>query len=303
MNVAKALVQAARADYNDQVHVVEKMNQAKISAFYIDEEILETVPAADYIVATRNQNLPNELQKHIDVMNDELARYKKQFESNAARLKELDDQSQTFEGKISGDLQQEDPMPDEVAKLRQDLAECIARLQAIHSERIMIQSESDAMEYMKQIADEQSEQYTLLNRIIADYQKLSTTEVTEVNLASEIITTRNELRKLSTESVLLKAQQGMLQDELKKLPADIEKASAQLDSLKEGKPDVDYEYYEAVNESGDFTDNYGEPLVTGNSYCAVILSVIKSDEPEAAPLYQNRMSDFSDPVLFNLPQI
>ncbi|MFK8163256.1 MAG: hypothetical protein AB8H12_12395 [Lewinella sp.] len=59
----------------------------------------------------------------------------------------------------------------------------------------------------------------------------------------------------------------------------------------------------AINEHGDFTDNYGESLMTGQKYAALVLSVIKTSEPEAIPLFNTSFSVFSDDVTYDLPQL
>lgn len=303
LDIAKAQYQAAKADYNDQIKVVDQLNQGKISDFYIDEEIVESIPASDYIVAKENKNLLSELAQRKDEMTKQLASFKEQSNSNTSKLKELNDEVSVVTKDMNDALKQEDPMQDQIRKLQQELADYIAQLETIHNEKIKIKSEKDAEEFRKQIRDEQSEQSKLLDAIIANFKKLSEIEVTEISLSTDINAWRSELKKLNTEIVLITAQQEMVKDELNTLPDDIQKLSDQLEQLSKGEAGEDYDYYEAVNESGDFTDNYGEPLVTGDLYCAVILSAIKDSEPEAATLYQNRMSGFSESVRFRLEQI
>lgn len=59
----------------------------------------------------------------------------------------------------------------------------------------------------------------------------------------------------------------------------------------------------AIDETGAFTDNYGEPLMREEKYSALIYSVIKPTEPSALPLFQPTFSPYSNSERFFLPQI
>lgn len=61
--------------------------------------------------------------------------------------------------------------------------------------------------------------------------------------------------------------------------------------------------YMAINQSGDITDNYGEPLLYGERYVALVLSAVKSDEPSNYSLFQPVYSEFSAAEIFTLQQL
>lgn len=91
----------------------------------------------------------------------------------------------------------------------------------------------------------------------------------------------------------LKKELGVLEKELAKLEKDTSKGSA-VPTVKE---------FVVINEAGDFTDNYGEPLMHNEKYVALVYSIIKPTEPEALPLFQAVYSSFSDGVEFKLQQL
>ena len=195
---AKAAYEHKRNAYNHQQGEIAAMNEAKISNFFIDEEILASIPAA--------------------------------FGMDA-KLVTPEPQDQT------------NPLETELAEL------------STHA----INEEFDALD---QTVNE-------LRETIAEMEKSGANK--------KIV---NKLKK----------ELGVLEKDLAKL---------EKDALK----DPAVKHFVAINEAGDFTDNYGEPLMHNEKYVALVYSIIKSTEPEALPLFQAVYSSFSDEVEFKLQQL
>lgn len=112
--------------------------------------------------------------------------------------------------------------------------------------------------------------------------------------------TVNELRETIAELEKSGANKKIV-NKLKKELGVLEKDLAKLE--KDALKDPAVKHFVAINEAGDFTDNYGEPLMHNEKYVALVYSIIKSTEPEALPLFQAVSSSFSDEVEFKLQQL
>lgn len=112
--------------------------------------------------------------------------------------------------------------------------------------------------------------------------------------------TVNELRETITEMEKSGANKKIV-NKLKKELGELEKELAKFTPAESAAGPV--KEFVAINEAGDFTDNYGEPLMHNEHYVALVYSIIKPTRPEALPLYQAVYSSFSDGVEFNLQQL
>ncbi len=91
-------------------------------------------------------------------------------------------------------------------------------------------------------------------------------------------------------------------ESLASLEAEIADLEVEINKLKKdlGDPKSAKVRFVATNEKGNFTDNYGEPLVETETYTALVLSVIKDNQPEAQPLFQPVYSAFSKPLVYDI---
>lgn len=112
--------------------------------------------------------------------------------------------------------------------------------------------------------------------------------------------TANELRETIAEMEKSGADKKIV-NKLKKELGVLEKDLAKLE--KDALKDPAVKHFVAINEAGDFTDNYGESLMHNEKYVALVYSIIKSTESEALPLFQAVYSSFSDEVEFKLQQL
>ncbi len=67
--------------------------------------------------------------------------------------------------------------------------------------------------------------------------------------------------------------------------------------------DSDYTYFMAYNDKGDFTDNFGEPMMQNHFYCALVYSVVKESSANVAPMYAPAMSEYSKPKMYFMPTL
>lgn len=304
MDIAKAHFQSAKAAFLDQVSIVESLNKKKVSDFYVDEEILEEISPANYMLARKNNKLLLELQQNFDALTNTEKDLREQSEQYDNSILDLKNAIAKTEQDIKDLLQKDNPMQDDLKGWRKKLEQDIAQLESYQQEKIKIKTLHDALAYQQQVGNDKSEQATLIEAIIKDFEALSNVQAEESDLSTQLLSLRNELKQKANELVIAQSQQEIVKDELTRLPMTIKHTKNTVTWLS-GKEDSekDFDFYEVVNEAGDFVDNYGEALVNGAGYCAVVLSVIKDAEPEAQPLYQNQASGFSSPVNFNPTQL
>lgn len=303
LDVATAHYQSAKANYHDQIKKVDELNSQKISDFYVDEEILESIPASNYMVAKKNDNLLNDLTGMLKDLKDSQSKLNDQEKEINEEISNLEKAIGDKEGGINKLLAQENPVSTRLKELRKKLADDIAKLEAYHHEKVQIKTLYDAQEFRKQIGDEQSTQTQLVDAVIKDFEDLAAVQVEETTLSSQVLDARKEWKKLKNELIIAQLNYDMVKGELETIPVAMENIERELDKLQGESEDKNFTYFEAVNEQGDFTDNYGEPLATGLDYCAVILSIIKDSEPEAQGLYQNQMSNFTQSATFNSQEL
>ncbi|MFZ6011716.1 MAG: hypothetical protein ACOYXT_15340 [Bacteroidota bacterium] len=297
LNMAKAQNQEAKKQYTAQVTEVEQLNQAKISDFMVDESILESVPVANGLLAKRNDSVIEELTNEISKLNKELDQFNAEFVANDSKLQALNKEMTDLNNALQEKLKVEDTDHSAEDALKKELAEKIAQFEKMHNTPVSIKTEQDAKDIQSKLNDEQKDEDLLLVAILDLFRRIDVIEVQLPPLTNEIIGLRAKLKNASTEVILLDAKQRILQDQRDQLPVLLGKLSTQLQAL--GTYDKTYRYYVASDTAGAFTDNYGEQLMPGKSYCAVLLSIIKDSEPDAAGLYMNRMSRFSADVVFN----
>ncbi len=124
-------------------------------------------------------------------------------------------------------------------------------------------------------------------------------------LDSDVLNTIPEAFSLNAKKVdqriLHRLKEEDPQAEANSVALSIEKKELEKGQLKGGNSNENR--YVAINENGDFTDNYGEPLVNGEKYTALVYSVIKATEVDALPLFQPVFSSFSEAKIFDLPQL
>ena len=126
-----------------------------------------------------------------------------------------------------------------------------------------------------------------------------TTEVEELESGTvygDIEKIRDTIQDIEKTLAELQSSDGNNKKEIKRLEKDLkdlEKELKELEKDQQKETDQSARKYALINQNGDFTDNYGEPIISGESYTALVFSVIKPTEPDALPLFQPVYSPFS----------
>ncbi len=304
---AKDNYQLSKNKYTNQEITVERWTEGKISDFIMDEDIISTISVANGIVATPIPMYTNtKLEKTKETLSKEQNDLKTQIDTKQTEIDKLKEKYDKQNTTKTTDQNKDDKEKAAIEKLKEEIAKEIAELEALRSEKVQIRDEDDAVEFRKNIPAEKEQQTHLLDQIIHHYKEIDNLEKAEKKSTDEITKVNAELKQLNTEMILANAQMGILTDMNSKLSQQLQSINdylEQLNDLQKDDKDGEYQYFEAVNKSGDFTDNYGEELVTSNKYCALVYSVIKDNEPEAAPLFSGRSSGFSNEVEYNLIQL
>lgn len=325
MDAAKLSLHTAKTIYNTNVKDLEQLVENKISDFVFDLDIAQTIPQSNYSVATLIPNFLDELKKIEENSSAALSAIQETKTNLSNKSNEYNDLSV----KIG---EAELPLKEKIKETQQGIANDIASLKASLKMDIPIKSEEDAQEFKKNLSqyqtvdksisikiktenetesfefDEQEidtkkseKENELINSLIKEFKTLKKQQSELAGLA-EVANWRKQLNEINTEIILLKAKLSMLEDELTGF---IEEAKTMKPMKDKFANDVAgaYQYFEVSNTQGDFTDNFGESLVTGDNYCVAVLSIIKATEPDAAPLFKSTLSDFSAATPFLLTQI
>ncbi|MGB3466109.1 MAG: hypothetical protein WBA74_12605, partial [Cyclobacteriaceae bacterium] len=153
-------------------------------------------------------------------------------------------------------------------------------------------------------ADLEKEEKDLLDSIIADLQEIQKNEEEIEKLNESNINRQKEINDLKADITLNNAKIQIYLVQLDEIPAEIINLDREIAHYQEAnESDENVLHFEAVNEHGDFTNNYGEPLVPGIKYTAMVFSVIKPTHSEVAPQYKSVYSKFSSPQVFKGLQI
>ncbi len=302
--LAKAQLTIAKTAYADQKQIFQNWLEGRISDFYIDEEIMETIPAANYMIAKMiPDSLMDKLGKSQGLLTEEVEVLNTQIVEYDTELKALKTKRDRISKELNTETTQDASTKEEIAMILQEIASLVKKLEAIRSEKVQLETEDDARRLQGLVPKEQEEQASLLIRIIESFGQLKKMKSDETTTLGDMEARNAELKEVNTNIILKNTQRGIINDQLIDLNVELKTVSDhlnQLTTLKKDDKAGDYFYYEAMNEAGDFTDNYGECTVNAQSYCVLIMSAIQDSQPEAAPLYQGRMSGFSTPVPFTL---
>ena len=302
--LAKAQLTIAKTAYADQKQIFQNWLEGRISDFYIDEEIMETIPAANYMIAKMiPDSLMDKLGKSQGLLAEEVEVLNAQIVEYDTELKALKTKRDRISKELNTETTQDASTKEEIAMILQEIASLVKKLEAIRSEKVQLETEDDAKRLQGLVPKEQEEQSSLLIRIIESFGQLKKMKSDETTILGDMEARNAELKEFNTNIILKNTQRVIINDQLIDLNVELKTVSDhlnQLTTLKKDDKAGDYFYYEVMNEAGDFTDNYGECTVNAQSYCALIMSAIQDSQPEAAPLYQGRMSGFSTPVPFTL---
>ncbi|MEO1261790.1 MAG: hypothetical protein AAFZ15_23500 [Bacteroidota bacterium] len=318
-----------RAKYMMQLRKVQNLNDEKISDFFVDNDILNSISAANGMIAKENNYLPFELEERVaqyvalaaaltgDVdgaksrqteLNKILAKAQKTIAKAFDNINNLNQQADKIKAEIGQHQADRLKKNEEEKDINPVDKEDVKRIVQIQEQEeidvfMIYEDNQDLKNISKQIKDHMDvieaeekivrETNQLLTDANSDFeifdQKLKNAKANVENLKKEI-----EDLDLGSD----KGEDGSAEEESAKGSAKAKKKGGKKSPSKDG-----WRAFEAKNESGDFVDNYGQPLVHGSRYAALVFTVIKDTEPEAAPLFDPHASEFSDLELFDLVQL
>ncbi|MFK8006914.1 MAG: hypothetical protein AB8H03_11105 [Saprospiraceae bacterium] len=381
LKTAKTNYSDARDNYNKQLNTIEVVNEAKISDFILDNDILNSIPVAfgqnairvteEFIEKLKFQFDLLEAEKagleaEITDLGNQLTTERLELEENIVNLDiqittkrdELYDQSpNSLRAELLAAVNGDEILATEIFIASETVANAFKegsdRAMALEELLVLILvlidgfaiDQIDNIERISKIIFNlfielltlKAERLTAQERI--DYIDSGDTENAQLiielekrikNLEEQIAFLYEELEELASKDNAEKMEDLTKEiAESKKLLAKLKKAKVKdqdqidevqnkIDSGKESQKLLgeeiergailkakaeDSDNFTAINLAGDFTDNYGEPLIHNNTYCALVFSVIKSTKPNQIPLFLSNYSKFSDGVKFTLPQL
>jgi len=356
---------AAKA-YQAQKEVIENLNTANLSKFFIDTDILKQIPEAftmtakivdkNYVsvlqeelksyeaqqtaLTTEQTNLTamqTDLNDNLNTLNQSNVKLDANIKELQIQLKEKQTAVEQFEVKsaqlIKEYLQIDDlekicdlikslPEKTEIIKKLMDLFKSINgfRQDILKKAEELSLNEKKIAKSQRGLVSIELQLEDIAGKLESVDHNIKILKEEIVDLIPGILQPMGETRK-ELKATLAKMKESKApakeREKLEKEIADLEKEIATLEKvMKQLKEDENTEssssssssssltrQFIAVNENGDFSDNYGEPMIRKQTYTALVFSVIKSSDPEAIPIFQPIASPFSEGQIYMLPQL
>lgn len=296
--------------YKDSVEKLNRLYSNKISNFYIDDTVLENVPAAYGMLASQSnsENYIEELKEQKAELEVEQAGLEEQVSEKQAENKSLESEVKKKQKASDKTENAITSLEEENVELRNKVRREFRELERISTfEQLILE-----LEFLLGLQEnlptgkekEREKQKELLESIIADLQKIDTNDQEIEKLTVDNINRQKEINDLNSKITLNNTQIQIYNEQLETIPGEIDNIDREIAQYEgSGDSDDDNLYFLASNEKGDFTNNYGEPLLPGKKYTAMVFSVIKPSQSGVAPEYQSVYSKFSEPQVFNGLQI
>lgn len=307
IQTAQKNVGIAQIKYKHSVSVLNASYLNKISDFYMDTMILQNVPEAYTLTASRSKDkgFLDSLIAERDALVEEESTLKTQISESEKKAKALNKRVIDLEKKLKTDQK-------EIKDLKAINADLMANAKSNFRKLVEI-SELEALildlEYLLGLQSNlprnlEKEEKELIELIINDLQQIKTNETTIESKQDQNIDRLEEINDINSQITIINAQLQIYIAELAAIPKAIENLNAEIKKYESGnEDDKKFFYYEAENNDGDFTNNYGELLMPGESYTALVLSVIKASRSDVESQYESIYSQFSEPQTFKgIPQ-
>ena len=347
--------------YNDQQDKIDELNNAKISNFILDEDILASIPDAfgmDAKLVTPEliEGLKNELELYTAekvALEKELTELTKEEVANEMALVKANNNITKVQNSLKGKQESLDELKDkiikeEVEKIELDILMETFEIHNLEDAILFILEMKIDDELKKKIQGDIKAYHKIKEQIIEDQNSLESFNEELVSLKTFFDFLVNQAEKIVDKKTGVEYQINVLSEELKELDngsmnvgedlkamekttkelkktiEKMEKSGATKKSIQEllkelselekeykqlkkdvsnGSTGSDLKHFVAINKKGDFTDNYGEPMIHGETYTALIYSIIKPTEPDALPLFQPVYSSYADGEEYTLQQL
>lgn len=318
---AKLVYQVLQRGTEVEAERIKLLNELKISSFYLDPDILLQIPQAYALKVKVNNQLLFELRDQIKAYKtdqealmhraEEIARELEKLrteekkdeqglEKAEAELDKLEAKYQHLKAMQAAALEQ---VPEKVKEIDTDFHKLIRILneKGKHHEVIRLLEEikrdetfiAEIQERAAELLKLQKEIASMKKKILDFKQALQSTKEKEQYETEQEIEVIKKLEELEI-------QIQLLQDEIHELEKGDKGVEEEESTAKPVEGASDLVRFVAVNEQGDFTDNYGEPLQTGEAYVALVLSRIKDDQLGQQARFKSSFSSFSEPKIYHL---
>lgn len=310
LELASMKYQILQQETEVEEEILELLNESKLSNFYLDANILLQIPQAYSLKAKVNNQLLFELrdemegykiyQEALGHREEEIAKELEKLKTEAKQegdslqivestLNSLEAEYQKIEAKQTVAIEQ---MPEKIKDIHADLYQLISILhqKGKQHEVIKLLEEIEADEAFLAEIKERATTLHQLQKEIAILKK-------------ERLQLKQSLQSIKEKEQYEIKQQIEVHKKLEETHIQIQLLQEEIHAFEEKDQDVENQdevRYVAVNENGDFTNNYGEPLQMGEAYVALVLSVIKDDQLDRQAQFKTSFSPFSGPQIYHL---
>lgn len=299
-------------NYQDTLEAEKKVANAQL-------EVLKKQEKTD---KTALKRLNTELKKKKTEYKNLLAEQSEEFSTLLKGLEQTDEEIHDFlDGVKNMDslaevikLIDEIKAEKEILKKLKEIAKKVDKLKGeIAVQELKVQEKTAAINVIKEKEEPHSEQLVYLNNELkkisdqiknlqSEIKELENGDNTESPIDEDLQNMQRTLEDMQKTLEDMKQNENQDAEDLERLEKEILDLEVEIGKLKKdlGDPQSDKVRFVASNENGDFTDNYGEPLVDNETYTALVFSVIKDDQPEAQPLFQPVYSSFSKSLVYDI---
>ena len=303
IGIAQTNVSNAEIAYQTSVMSLNAAYKSKISDFYIDSTILQSIPEAYSITAKRSKEnkFVESLIVKSDMLKEEEIRLQAQIQENNKKADSLDKKVTDLHNKI----EKADAEIKELEEQNKELIFETASLYGLLSDILLEERLILDLEYMLGLQanlpkDLLAEQKESVEKIVQNLQTIESNKTAIIDKNNQNTERLAKVNDMNSQATIIRLENQIYEAELKPIPKEIENLDEEIAKFgnQEGDKENGCFYYEAGNDSGDFTNNYGELLIPGQQYAALVFSVIKDNRSDVKPQYQCVYSKFSNPVKF-----
>lgn len=303
IGIAQTNVSNAEIAYKSSVMKLNEAYKSKISDFYLDSIILESIPEAYCLTAKRSKESKyvESLILRREAQKEEETRLNTQIQDNNKRVDALDKKVLDLQNKIN----KADEEIIALEKQNEELTIQTTEMYEVLSEILMEERFILDLEYMLGLQanlpkDLLAEQKEAVEKITQNLQTIESNKKAIGDKNNQNTERLAKINDMDSQVTIIKLENQIYEAELKAIPKEIENLDEEIKKYQkeEGDNKDGYFYYEAENNSGDFTNNYGDILIPGEEYTALVFSVIKDNRSDVEPQYQCVYSKFSHSVKF-----
>ena len=283
-----------QAIYQEQQEVINMLNNYKISDFFLDRDILNSIPMGFTLSAQPiGENYLNDLEVQKgglvsikDGQAQELKQVQELYDQISKEIQKISDKNSQLEKKIASKLKR-------IQKLLRDIEELENKYNASFKKYLEMDDLEDVKKQLSEMALEVD-----LEKIIKCLEEIvrlnREVEGEELELSQGL----KDIRRHSKDKEPLEEQIANLKKEIEINDYRVHQIEKELKELNENLF-TNTVIFVAQNTEGDFVDNYGEPMIKKQKYNALIYTVVNSEETEVLSRFIPGFSTFSNAAEYN----